>query len=262
MKKNIYLDKKINDMTDNISILKRRRLTTILVVSLIVLGLTVPAIALADVLAFYSGALMLGVWDALAVLYGYASVKDKNQDIRQFENEKAHLKKIKEKGIKSTKKLDEKRLERIYELTEKQEEYIPKDSINSVILGAGAFASIVSSILLIATNTAGVGVTLGLLASILSARNIMKNGDEITKLEARIDNLKNDIELGSIYGYDPKNTRTTEAKRISNKGGVARAIAYSPLQERQVDQYIAELEKALTDDEKVKTFVKKMEENL
>ena len=263
MKKNVYLDKKISDLDDNIRTLKKGRFTNILVVALIVLGLTVPAIALADILAFYSGTAMLGVWDALAILYGYGAVKDKNQDIRQFENEKEHLKKIKEKGIKSTKKLDARRLERIYELTKKQEEYIPKDSINSVVLGAGVFASIISSIALIVMNVAGVGVGLGLLASILSARNIIKNGEDVTKLEARIDNLKNDIELGSICGYNPKSATVVNGeKKELSKGGIARAIAYSPMQEQQVDQYISELEKVFSDTGKGKVLTKKMEENL
>lgn len=167
-----------------------------------------------------------------------------------------------EKGIKSTKKFDSKRLERIYELTGKQEDYISKASINSIILGTGGFVSIISSILLIAIDVAGVGVGLGLLASILSARNITKNGENVAKLEARIDNLKNDIELGPIYGYNPKNIVVNGEKKALSKGGNARAITYSPMQEQRVGQYIAELEKGSVDDEKGKPLMKKMEGKL
>jgi len=258
MDKNSYINKKIADLNEMEDSIKTRRIFTTLLLILIMGVISAPAYVMAKTFAFYEGAAMLGCWDVLVATLAHAFNQDKKNSILEYSNEREHLKKIKKNGIKSNKEYDQKRLERIAKLEALQEDISSKISGNSLLAVIGIIATTISSAGIILNPQIGaVAAIISILTTLGATNSSYKNGKEYSKLEARINNLKNDIELGAIFGFNPstKNTTKSPTSQPKQRNNV-KALGVDKEQETLVDNYIASLSAGLKEEEKEKKLNK------
>lgn len=223
LKKGNYLTKKINKLKENIKFKKREKnVNSVKRFFSIATAIGLASFAILNwkytlLVRLASGLALMG--SELFLIYASA-VKESSNSIEYDEKQINHLQNIKNNGIKSNKNLDQKRLERISEYEEQQEQLeqeIKNVERNRVIAGGLTGAASIGTIF--NPVVGGVLSIIGLIFTHnLSEEKFGKN-DEFNLLECRINNLKNDIELGSIYGYDNKSLRKPQEKsQTSTKG--------------------------------------------
>ena len=261
-----YIDRKIDGLDANR-------------VSLIEKNVFITALGIAGTLILGGAAFMIGkliteiavtlaLFDAVIPVATIMTDIDRNSQIKQIKKEMKHLKTLKKQGIKSTKELDRKRLEKINEYEEQQEEISEKSGLYPILTTILTIAWFISTCASLISPTA-VLVSIGslLLTTGILAKSAADD-KKILELETSIQNLKHNIELGSLYGYtDAKkstktNTKTTE-KNISNTKTMSKSksIQASPSINLDncelVDEYLESLEKKEYTDEKAKELIKK-----
>ena len=254
-----YIDRKIEGLDANKA-------------SLIEKNVFITALGIAATLVLGGAAFMIGklitqiavtlaLFDAVIPVATIMTDVDRNNQLKQIEKEMKHLKTLKKQGIKSTKVLDRKRLEKINEYEEQQEEISEKSGLYSIlttILTISWFISPTAAIISIVSLLA----TTGVLAK--SAADDKK----ILELEASIQNLKHNIELGSLYGHTDTNkstktnTKTTQksisnAKTKSKSNNIQASKAVNLDNCELVDEYLESLEMKDYNDEKAKELIKK-----
>lgn len=261
-----YIDRKIEGLDANKA-------------SLIEKNVFITALGIAGTLALGSAAFMFGklvtqiavtlaLFDAVIPVVTIMTDVYRNNQLKQIEKEMKHLKTLKKQGIKSTKELDRKRLEKINEYEEQEEEISEKSGLYSIlttILTISWFISTCAS--LISPNAVIISIVSLLAATGVLAKSAADD-KKILELEASIQNLKHNIELGSLYGYtDAKkstNTNTkTKQKDISNEktksksNNIQASKAVNLDNCELVDEYLESLERKGYNDEKAKELIKK-----
>ena len=126
-----YIDRKIEGLDANKA-------------SLIEKNVFITALGIAGTLVLGGAAFMIGklitqiavtlaLFDAVIPVVTIMTDVDRNNQLKQIEKEMKHLKILKKQGIKSTKELDRKRLEKINEYEEQQEEISEKSGLYSIL---------------------------------------------------------------------------------------------------------------------------------
>ena len=261
-----YIDRKIEGLDANKA-------------SLIEKNVFITALGIAGTLALGSAAFMFGklvtqiavtlaLFDAVIPVVTIMTDVYRNNQLKQIEKEMKHLKTLKKQGIKSTKELDRKRLEKINEYEEQEEEISDKSGLYSIlttILTLSWFISTCAS--LISPNAVIISIVTLLATTGVLAKSAADD-KKILELEASIQNLKHNIELGSLYGYtDAKkstntNTKTKQkdisnAKTKSKSNNIQASKAVNLDNCELVDEYLESLERKGYNDEKAKELIKK-----
>ena len=255
-----YIDRKIEGLDANKA-------------SLIEKNVFITALGIAGTLVLGGAAFMFGklvtqiavtlaLFDAVIPVVTIMTDVDRNNQLKQIEKEMKHLKTLKKQGIKSTKELDRKRLEKINEYEEQQEEISEKSGLYSIL------TTILTISWFISSPTAAIISIVSLLATTGVLAKSAADDKKILELEASIQNLKHNIELGSLYGHtDTKkstktNTKTTQksisnAKTKSKSNNIQASKAVNLDNCELVDEYLESLEMKDYNDEKAKELIKK-----
>ena len=254
-----YIDRKIEGLDANKA-------------SLIEKNVFITALGIAATLVLGGAAFMIGklitqiavtlaLFDAVIPVATIMTDVDRNNQLKQIEKEMKHLKTLKKQGIKSTKVLDRKRLEKINEYEEQQEEISEKSGLYSILTTILTISSLISP-------TAAIISIVSLLATTGVLAKSAADDKKILELEASIQNLKHNIELGSLYGHTDTNkstktnTKTTQksisnAKTKSKSNNIQASKAVNLDNCELVDEYLESLEMKDYNDEKAKELIKK-----
>lgn len=201
----------------------------------------IPAVILTKWLMQVS--ILLGLLDLIIVEGTVYSIASNVHQIKAINDEIRHLNNIKKQGIKTGKELNVKRLERIDELENKQEEVQKRENLNMIPTAIGgivwigaAFGTLINSEMPMLSLVGALITTCSLVKSSLGEK-------EYSALQARIDNLRNDIELESVYGIESNKQKTNSInlERDSKSYTSTKALANTE-DEKLVDEYLKSLE--------------------
>lgn len=187
---------------------------------------------------------------AYMVLPMYYLNQESKEKLNNAKKEKKHLLKIMNGQIPSNENYNIKRLERIKELEEETEVLKNKEEKNGkftilplILMFLGVFAATNTPLALMLAFTG--------LSTAISSYN---KGFEITKeklsLKTRIANLKRDLMLGPIFGYDPSK-QSIKVNNKSNDKSAEKSLknSYSQEQINYANEYVEMLSNASEDRE-------------
>lgn len=256
MKKSEYIDRKIMELEYMENEVMKNRITSTYKYILALIPLVGITFVLGKYLLLYKAAVSLAVIDATLVSIARMKYKSCETILNQLGDEKKHLKKIEANGIKTSKELDRKRLERIKNL-EQEQDLLNEQGKTTGTLGALAALTTIGGSLGIMINPLVGGIVSAV--SLISANSLFNKDllDEKTynKLETRICNLRNDIELGSVYGYNTTSKHQNLSRKKEQTHSPDKTKVISEALEKQVDSYIESLTKQ-NNDTRGKTKVK------
>lgn len=239
--KNSYIDKKIDELED------WNAETTVEMIKNSILGITGLALFAAPAVLLYNWipviSTILGLFDLMIGEALVCNLRLKKIDKNQMKDQIKHLKNIRAKGIKSGRSLGVKRIERITELEEEQQILQKKENWNTVLLVLGGAIWVGCSLATIINSYMPYVALLGAAITTISIEKSIKGDKEYSKLQTRINNLRNDLELEPIYGIENKTTtknESTKTKETTDKSKTQALVDTST--EELVDKYIESLE--------------------
>lgn len=265
MNKSAYMNRKIRELETYEKEITKKQIRNLGRYIMATLPTIALAIALGKYLMLYKAAATVGIMASMLVAGARFDYCSKKNALEEINDEKNHLKTIKTKGINSNKKLDQKRLERINTLQNQQEEINSKGvktgvacAISGIVSGIGAVGIMFNPLI------GGIVSGISLLTAVSLANDDLEGERSYNKLEARINNLKNDIELGSIYGHEinktqssgtnnqtEKSPKTTQKKISEPIKKESKQHKITNDQEKQIAEYLAYLS-AMKDKEQAK----------
>lgn len=259
MNKSVYIKRKINELEKCEKYFSQSQIKNLGRFIMVTIPTVALAIALGKYFMLYKAASMVGVFSAMLMAGARFDFCSKRNSINQIREEKKHLNSIKTKGINSTRTLDQKRIERISSLQDKQEEMNEKGIKTGILAGiAGVTTGLGAIGILFNPLVGGIVSGISFLTATRLASEDLEGEKNYNKLEARINNLKNDIELGSIYGYETTKTQSDKSnKPISEPSKKTdKKQKFSKQQEKQIEEYLSFLS-AMKDKEQAKVNQKK-----
>jgi hypothetical protein len=241
--KNSYIDKKIEELEGwNVE-------TNVDMVKNSILGIAGLAFFAAPAVFLYNWvpviSTILALFDLMVAEALVYNLRIKQLDKEQIKDQIKHLKNIRAKGIKSGRSLGVKRLERIAELEDQQVEIQNKENWNTALLVLGGAIWFGAAVATIINTYMPLIALLGAVITTVSVAKSIKGDKEYSKLQTRISNLRNDLELEPIYGTEAKTPAKTESikvKKINDKDKTKALVDTTT--EELVDKYIETLEKS------------------
>ena len=181
------------------------------------------------------------LFGTLFPLAGSYMFETKTDRMNEAKKRIRHLDKIEQEGIHKTKKLDEKRAVQISNLEDKQSRLVGRINGATAAVGVGSLAwlgDMVASIFVQPALWASIG---GLLTIALGLNGTSKNLKKYLEYQTRIDNLKDDLLLGPLYGYTEKD-KDNELIDVQKEQLTKSKAIVNPTYESAVEQYIDGLE--------------------
>lgn len=212
-------------------------------------------------------AITLALFDAIIPVLSISADVDRSNQMKQIEREIGQLKSIRDNGVKSTKALDRARLRKVNKLEKEQEDIVEKSEIYSI-------ASAILAIVWVLSTGASIifppAIAISIISLLTTAGVLSKgvsNDKKLLELEASINNLRENVELGFLYGYsDSNDSQKQEIKTEKKKKKTTKTISNGKKLEatpiitlennKIIDEYIESLEQEENLPEKAKEFIK------
>jgi hypothetical protein len=237
-----YVNKKIKELEVLRFKEKVSRLKNLLLGSASVMLFALPAVAISNWVMQVS--ILLGLLGLIAAEGTIYCMVSNNHEIKAINDEIRHLNNIKKQGIKTGNDRNVKRLERIDDLENQQNDVQKRENINMIPMYMGgavwigaAFGSLINSTMPMVSLAGALVTTCSLIKSSLGEK-------EYLELQSRIDNLRNDIELVPVYGIDNDDKKKSNIKSLNSnsKSYTSTKALASTEDELIVDRYLKSLE--------------------